>query len=174
MGFLLGSSGGGSNSGSNPALNSTARMARQLFDQTQPARTDLLADFKDPFDPAAFQSSPATNALQSIINAQFGAARDATIASAPAGGALFGALGELEGDRAGALASGLGQLYGQDKNTFDQQRFSAAFGTPATALGALGAAGSAQASAAATQGAADAGKTGELGQAAGTLIGLML
>ena len=173
MGFLFGGSGGGGGD-SNPALNTQARLAEQLFQSTNPLRQSLLGEFANPFDPRDFTSSPSTDALQTIINQQFSKARDATIATTPRGGGLSGALAGLEGDRAAALASGMGQLFGQDKSRAAQQRFSAAFGTPGTALSSLGSAGAAQAGLAGQQAAADANKGGSIGQAAGFAAGSKL
>lgn len=175
----MGKDSGGSQS--NPANESAIKMAEELFGQTQPLRDQVISEVSGPFEGFTgldFASNPSTNALQEIINQQFGVARDQAIASTPAGGGLTSALAGLEGQRAGALSSGLAGLFGQDK-AFNQQmqainqqqKFSAAFGTPGTSLTSLNSAGNAQAMLAGQQQQANAGKQGSLGQAAGFALG---
>jgi len=60
--------------------------------------------------------SPMYGALKSGIEGQFGTARNNILSSLPQGGALLEALAGLEGQKAGAMATGIGGLASDELN----------------------------------------------------------
>lgn len=119
---------------------------------------------------ADVMSTPTFAAFRDSTNQTFGAAKDNTLSTLPAGGALLEALAGLEGKKASTLTQGAGQIYESEL----ARAMSLATGTAPTALGGLGQAGLAQAQQAAMEAQQGAAKAGGLGTAAGTIIGGMI
>ena len=214
-GTAVGGAAGGKKggSGSNPAADTQARLATQLFGETDPIRQALIgrsanflgipsgaggaaalpetspsSPYGTPFlgippthsgpmpgsvsitggaRPFDVTASPEYAALMDATNRQFARAKDASIATSPAGGALTESLAGLEGQRAGTLAQGAGQAYGDEIS----RAMTLGTGQTGTALGGLGSAAQTQAysaNAAATQ---QAGKSSAIGQGLGAYMG---
>lgn len=160
--------GGGGGSGSNAAADTQARLAEQLFSQTDPTRVGLINRSQDFLESGDVTASPQFAFLKDITESQFGRAQDSVIAGTPTGGALTSALGDLERDRASSLIQGTAAL-----NESELARaMTLATGTTGQSLGALGSAGSIQAQEAAARASQSAGKAGALGQGAGAYAGL--
>jgi hypothetical protein len=87
----------------------------QLLDLNPAVGERLLADLESTANPAAITmdtlaSNPAYGAIKNAIERNFDQARSQAFEDTAVGGALSGALGGIEGQRAGASAQGFGQL----------------------------------------------------------------
>ena len=153
--------------GSTAAVDAQARLAQQLFDQTDPLRQSLISRSEDFLSSPNSTESPSFLAFKQAADSQFGQAKDNVIARTAPGGALTDALVDLESNRAGALTQGAGQAYEQDT----ARAMTLATGTTGQALGGLGQAGATQAAMAQANAQQSAGKAGGLGEAAGAAIG---
>ena len=176
FGGILGGGGGGGAPQSNPSADAAAQIAQQLFGQTQPIRNQLIGqigtDLAAP-DFTGLMNSPMQQAIKQATEQQFQVARQRTIANTPRGGALTGALANLEGARAGSLAQSQANAFNQENQLNRQQAFTAGFGTPGTSLSGLVGAGGIQANLANAEANRDAGKAGAAGQAIGSAAALI-
>lgn len=94
------------------ALNLRQRLIGQGFSDLQAAPV-AAAEKVSPVAPitlSSLTSSPIYGALKQGAEAQFGRAREETMAGTPRGGALTSLLARLQGERAAALTQGLGSL----------------------------------------------------------------
>ena len=114
-------------------------ITKLFWEQSDPARRNILQRGVNflwgDFDPS---QSPAYAPGKNALEGQYGAARENILASMPSGGALYSALGDLEGARADSLTN-LDSAMAQDEYN---KIYQLATGMPATALtGASSAAG---------------------------------
>lgn len=160
-----------------------AQIAKALFEQSTPLRTDVLQKLGSAV-PMAFQpvtmenitSSPLFGGLKSSVENQFDNARNRILGQLPEGGALFGSLAANEGARGHALAAGMGALGENELNRRMQllnMGSNAAFGMPATALGGLGSAAASYANLLGLQQAQDQATNNLIGDALGFLFDLL-
>lgn len=138
-------------------LDRRIRLMDQLGSQPQPQGPDVT-------------NSPQFASLKDAIDRQFSIARNNVLATTPAGGALSRSLTNLEGQRAGTTATGIGNLYDNELN----RAFSLATGSTPQAMSGLGSAGAIQAQLdAANQARQSAAKQG-LGTGLGYIGGMYL
>jgi hypothetical protein len=117
MGFLTGSK--KVDQQQSPDAKRASQIAEQLFRQTDPLRQTAFSGLASnlqtasPFQPITMDSltaNPMFGAIKSATEQQFQNARQNIIGNTPNGGALFSALGNLEGQRANQLSSAFGGL----------------------------------------------------------------
>lgn len=163
--------GGGSKKGGgdNAAADAQARMAEQLFQQTDPLRKSLIGRSQD-FTGGGFDvmETPTYLAYKESADRNFGRAKDNAIARLPGGGALSDALVDLEGNRASTLTQGAGAIYGDEIN----RAMTLGSGITGQSLNSLGQAGAIQAQMAAAAAQENAGKSGALGTGIGSYMGM--
>lgn len=112
--------------------------------------------------------SPILDAIRTAQERQFQNARENIIASTPRGGALTGALAELEGAQATSLSQAIGQQLASERSAARNL----ALGAPTAATSALSGAGGIQAQLAAAEAERGAGKASALGTGLGSFAGL--
>lgn len=151
----------------NSASKTQAQIASQLFQQTDPLRRGLIARSGQFLTGGDVRETPAYGALKHAADSGFNNAKDNIIARTAPGGALTGALTNLEGQRAGALTQGAGALYGDEVS----RAMTLATGTTGQSLNSLGQAGAIQAQMAAASAEQNAGKMSALGTGAGAYMG---
>ena len=151
-----------------PSTDFLAQLAGDLFNQTQPLRTDFINRGQNFLSGNLdVTQSPLYSPLKSAVETQFGLARNNALSTFAPGGALTGALTNLEGQRANALTQGTGQIAQDELN----RAFGLATGTPSQSFAGLGAAGGIQGGLAAQQAANAASTKGGLGQGTGYVLG---
>jgi len=164
-----GGKGKGGGSQSNPAADAQARIAQQLFDQTDPLRKSLIGRSTDFMSGGSnVMETPSFMAYKESADRNFGRAKDNAIARLPGGGALSEALVGLEGDRASTLTQGAGAIYGDELS----RALSLGTGSTGQSLNSLGQAGAIQAQMAAAAAQESAGKSGALGTGIGSYMGM--
>ncbi len=160
---------GGSNKNKRERPEQTqARIARELFEQSDPTRTALFErseDFLD--DPSAIFDTPGFAAVKDTTESQFSRARDSIIANTPEGGALTSALADLERNRASDLVQGTARL---NENELSRS-LALSTGTTGQSLTSLGSAGAIEAQREASDAAGKGAKAGGIGQGAGAYFG---
>jgi hypothetical protein len=145
-----------------------ARIARELFSQSDPTRTALFERSEDFLsDPGAVYDLPGFAAVKDTTESQYARARENIIASTPEGGALTSALADLERNRASDLVQGTARL-GENELS---RSLALSTGTTGAALTSLGSAGAIEAQRDASDAAGKAAKAGGLGQGAGAYFG---
>src|SRR5687767_1269225 len=101
--------------GDTAAVDAQARLAQQLFQQTDHLRTSLINRSENFLNsPGGAMETPSFLAFKEATDRQFGQAQDNIIAQTASGGALTDALANLEGNRASALSQGAGQAFDTD------------------------------------------------------------
>lgn len=150
----------------NPVAEAQARIAQQLYTQTDPARRMLIGRSED-FLSGGLGTTPVYGAYKGAIENQYGRARENIISATPEGGPLVAALAGLEGSRASDLARTEGGLYENEL----ERALAVTTGTTTGALGALGQAGQVQAMQQAARAEEMAGLYGSIGTAAGMFLG---
>ena len=168
-----------------------ADQSQNLFRASAPLRegtlermTQALQGSNDPIALDFLTNTPAFGAFKQSNELAFDRARQRTIESTPAGGALSGALGNIEAGRAGAFTQGVGALSMEEINRRERnldRSLNASLGFPGLSLSGLGSAGSSlgqlsanQAAIAESQANRDAGKSSGAGQAAGSIAAAMI
>jgi hypothetical protein len=141
--------------------------AKHLISQTDPLRQSLVSRsgqfLEGGLNPAA---SPLFAPTKVSFDQQFKRAREGIMSTGLTGGALKSAIGNLEAQKAGGLASAMGGISGQEL----QNALGLATGQLGTASNLLGQAGAAQAQ----QAQAQAAQKGAKGQAAGSAAALAM
>ena len=152
---------------SSPAADLQARIASQLFNQTDPLRQGLIGRSTDFINGGGIDNSPTYSALKAQAEPLYNQARENIISSTPAGGGLTAALAGLEGDRARALTEARGTV-----NESELARAMAlATGSTGATMSGLGSAGSIQAALAEAQANRESGMLGALGTGVGAYLG---
>jgi len=161
---------------SNPA----AEMSQQYFDETAPARTELIGRgtrfSKGDLD---YTQSPMYGPGKGAIEDQYEVARQNIIAETPSGGAMSSNMANLEQQRARGMSDLASRISQDDYNKI----YGAAFGAPQTSIGGTSGVSSSGVGGAANIASADlaaqagqsAGKSnmfGQFGQGAGTYFGM--
>lgn len=101
----------------NPNADALAKIATDLYNKTDPIRTNLIGRSNDFLSGNLdVTKSPMFGSLKGALDTQFSRARDNTLARTPTGGALTSALAGLEGDRARTMTQGVGELAGDELN----------------------------------------------------------
>src|SRR3990167_5966196 len=173
----------------NPYAKQLAKIASELFKETDPLRQNLTSQFEGMTGPDGLVFSPVTTdnisqsplygALKDINESQFDLSQDRIMEMLPAGGSLNKGLIDNERARAGQFTGQLGALAENEqarRNMLLGQGLGLASGGGTGALSGYGQAGSlyaaSQAQAAAlanSQAQLDAGKAGGAGELVGTL-----
>jgi hypothetical protein len=95
----------------NESADLLARIAGDLYKQTDPLRKSLIGRSGNFLDGSLdVTNSPMYGSLKNAVDSQFKRARDNTIGTTAPGGALTGALSNLEGSRASTMTQGIGEL----------------------------------------------------------------
>lgn len=155
--------------GAEAASESLADIAESVFEETAPIRGQTLERLESTLG-GNFPAGPVFEAQKLATEQQFDRARERTIASAPRGGALTGALGDVESARAATLAGITGDIFQRDVGAAQ----AAAFGAPPVAISGLGSAAGTQAALAQAQAGQKGATAQALGQGAGIATGLAL
>jgi hypothetical protein len=167
----MGSDKGGKKGGgeaSNPAADEQMRIARDLFNQTDPLRQSLIGRSENFMTGGGdVMNTPSYLAYKQSADQLFNRSKDNAIARTPRGGGLTAALTNLEGQRAGTLTQGAGAIYGDELS----RAMSLGTGASGQALNSLGQAGAIQAQMAAANSQEKAGKYGALGTGIGAYMG---
>lgn len=164
---LAARSGRGRSSSGNAASDIQARLAQQLFEQTDPLRRSLIGRSEDFLSSGNVLNSPQFADLKVQTGQMFNQAKDNSIARFAPGGALMDALTGLEGDRASALSSGAADLQENELS----RALSLGTGLAGTSLGSLGQAGGVQAQLAMARSQQNSAEKGMLGSGIGALLG---
>lgn len=162
-GKMGGSSGGG---GGSQAADTQARLAEQLFAETDPLRQQLIGRSQQ-FLGGGLDNSAQFNAFRATADPQFANARDSIIANTAEGGGLTAALANLDLNQARTLTQAQGDIENQELG----RAFSLATGQTGQAIGGLGQAGGIQAAQAQAEAAREAGIFSAIGTGAGALLG---
>ncbi|HEY6225407.1 MAG TPA: hypothetical protein VIW26_16610 [Gemmatimonadales bacterium] len=102
---------------SNPSADALAKIATDLYNKTDPIRTNLIGRSNDFLSGNLdVTKSPMFGSLKSALDTQFARARDNTLARTAPGGSLVSALTNLEGDRARTMTQGVGDIADQELN----------------------------------------------------------
>lgn len=152
-----GGKGGGGDTSSSKALE---QIAEDLFKETRGLRAGTIERLEDTLG-GEFPAGPVFEGQKLTTEQAFDRARESVISQTPAGGALTGALTDVETARAGTLAGITTDIFQRDL----QAAQGAAFGAPQISIAGLGSAAGTQAQLAQAQA---AGKGG-LGAGVGTL-----
>lgn len=146
------------------ASKTQARLAEQLFQQTQPIRTALFDRSNDFLSgDMDVMGTPTGMAYKSAADRSFNRAKDNIIGRVAPGGGLVSALAGLEGDRAASMTAGAGQIYDSELS----RALALGTGVTGTSLSSLGQAGANQAAVAQARGTAKAG----MAEGAGDVLG---
>lgn len=129
---------------SRSTANSLAKMAKEYYAQTAPARSAYLGqgmDILNGGDPSALPGVASQNALaRRTIDPQYQQAREGVLSSTARGGAQDYALAGLERQKAENIAGSQQQNATNAVQKFVDQLYQAAFGAPAVAEQGLGSA----------------------------------
>ena len=145
-----------------------ARLAQELFEQTDPLRRALIGRSEYFLSGGNVLNSPQFANMKVQTGLNFNQAKDNSIARFAPGGALMDALTNLESDRASTLSAGAAGLQEDELS----RALALGTGLVGTSLGNLGQAGGIQAMIAQTKAQKDAAEKGQLGDAAGTAASL--
>jgi hypothetical protein len=168
LGSALLSNKGAKSAAKNPAAEMQARLATQLFNETDPVRQSLIGRSNDFLGGGMdVTATPTYGALRDATARQFQTARDNAISQLPAGGALSSALVGLQGQRASTLAQGASSAFGDEM----ARAMTLATGQTGESIGGLGQAAQAQGLSAQAGAAQNAAKSGAVGQGLGTYMG---
>lgn len=105
----------GGDAGDNPFATQQARIAEQLFTQTDPIRRKLI-DRSQVYLSGGIDESPAFQSYRAQSDPFYSRAQENIIQSTPEGGGLTEALSNLEADRARGLATARGSIDEQERN----------------------------------------------------------
>lgn len=151
-----------------PANDKLSALAERLYTETDPLRLSLInrsTNFIDNgMNPMA---SPLYEPIRAATNTAYNKAKQNVIANTPEGGALTGALTDLEASRANQLTQGAGQILSDEM----ARAMGLGTGMTSTALGGLGTAGMTQANLALAQSEQNAGAKQGLGYGVGAYLG---
>ena len=161
--------GGGKGTSEPKSSKVAANIAQQLYQQTQPMRSDIIGRGEEflagGFDPSTM---PTWDVGKRGIEDQYGMARENIIANMPAGGQLYDQLAQTEVNRANALGD-LGAGIAQDEYN---KIYGLATGTPQQSMTTLANVGASQANMQAQQYAGKMGALGDIGSGAGIMFGM--
>ena len=142
---------GAPQTGSNPHEIWLSEIARTLYNQTDPARTYIAADWEKLFNPAQGQQydpsqlpafSPLYNMARTGLEDQYSVAKENILSTLPRGGGMARQLGNLETGRAKDVGSLQSQISAPIISDLYNKAYNAGFVTaPTQAMGGLGAAG---------------------------------
>ena len=163
--------GGGGENLSSPSSDLLAQISGDYYKQTQPLRTSLINRSQSFLSGGLdVTQSPMYGALKSGIEGQYGIAKNNILSSLPQGGALIEALVNLEGQKAGSLAQGIGGLAGDELS----RAYSMGTGAAGQAMQGLGGAGNIQAQLAMAKAQQQAGAMQGLGMGLGSILGFLM
>lgn len=142
-------SSGSSSAGTNSYGEALAKIALESYNQGAPLRQAFLSQGQSVLDGSFNPQTSATyaplyNTARSGIESQYGVAKDNIMANTASGGALTGALADLEMARAGDVGSLSSTISSDIINNILSNAYNAGFGTSGTALSALSSASSGQ------------------------------
>lgn len=150
------------------ASNQLAAISQRVLDEAAPLKNALMSRYlnfaESGFDPAQL---PQYGSLKNSVDQQYGRARENILSSTPSGGGLISALSNLEGQRAGSLATGLGGLADNEM----ARALGLATGQQPAALGGLSSAAQSQGNIALAQSQQAAGNAQAIGGALGSYFG---
>lgn len=168
---LGGGKGGGGGNKKSKAEKLQMQYANELFQDTDPIRQSLFSRSEDFLGGGMdVRETPAYEALKYSADSGFNQAKDNTISRFAPGGGLVDAMTNLEGQRAGTMTQGAGQIYDAELN----RALQLGTGMTNTSMQSLGQAGSIQAQLAAANASESAAGKGAMGQAAGMAAGAYL
>ena len=161
--------GGGKEADEPKSSKEAAKIAKKLYQQTNPLRNTMIGNYENFVDGGYDVSqNPVWGAGRNVVEDQYNVARENVIGNVPAGGALTDQLAGVEEARAASLGQ-LGANVSQDEYN---KAYGMATGAPAQAMGTLANVGGQQAMANAQQTAGKYGALGDLGQGAGMYLGM--
>jgi len=182
MGSVLGGGSGGGSSKTtkaSPYESAIANIANTLFAESSPLRKNLTSQYEafasgnyNPEELAGYKPLYAT--ARSGPEDQYSLAKENTIGSTPSGGALTGALSNLENNRAQSVGSLPAQISGGLIQNLMDKAYGVAYQTPQTALSGLGAANSGYSTRQNSANIMNTQAESALGQGVGQLMGQFL